>query len=85
MTSYAGCHHDTEASIDTQDNGVFFLNSRVRYRDIKDGTSCTIFLGEKIIDTWDMEWCSGTRGTLRNTGSTINKLTERNGGLTGGT
>ncbi len=81
MADYAACHHDAEAPIDAQDNGVFFLNSRLRYRDIKDGSSHTIFLGEKLTDAWDMEWCSGTRGTLRNTGWTINQLSTRNGGV----
>lgn len=83
MSSYAGCHHDAESPISAQDNGVFFLNSRLRHHDIKDGTSQTIFLGEKLTDAWDMEWCSGTRGTLRNTGSTINQLTRRNGLIEG--
>jgi prepilin-type N-terminal cleavage/methylation domain-containing protein len=79
MSCYAACHHDAESPISAQDNGVFFLNSRLRHHDIKDGTSQTIFLGEKLTDAWDMEWCSGTRGTLRNTGSTINQLTRRTG------
>ena len=84
MTDYAACHHDSEAPIDVNNNGVFFLNSRVKYRDVKDGSSNTIFLGEKITDAWDMEWCSGTRGTLRNTGWGINQFTLRGGGIPGG-
>jgi prepilin-type processing-associated H-X9-DG protein len=85
MSDYAACHHDAESPIDEDNMGVFFLNSRLGLKDIKDGTASTIFLGEKITDSWDMEWSSGTRGTLRNTGSTINKLTQRNGGLAWGT
>lgn len=81
VTDYAACHHDVESPIDAGDNGVFFLNSRLRYRDLKDGSSHTIFMGEKLTDGWDMAWCSGTRGTLRNTGWTINQLTTRNGGI----
>ena len=81
MSHFAACHHDAESPIDTKNSGVFFLNSRVRYEDVPDGTSSTIFLGEKLADSWDFEWCSGTRGTLRNTGSAINLLTFSNGGL----
>src|SRR4051794_28536269 len=36
-SSYAGCHHDAEAPIDTTNRGVFFLNSRVTREDLKDG------------------------------------------------
>lgn len=63
---YAGMHHDAEKPIDAKDNGVFFLNSRVRYDDVTDGSSHTLFLGEKLPDTWDLHWLSGTRATLRN-------------------
>src|SRR5688500_5557706 len=37
-TSYAGCHHDVEAPIDADNNGAFFLNSRLRMKDISDGS-----------------------------------------------
>ena len=72
---YAACHHDKEKSIDANDNGVFFLNSVVRYDDITDGSSHTIFIGEKLPDAWDLHWLSGTRSTLRNTGVPIDWLT----------
>src|SRR5262245_29940264 len=67
-THYAAVHHHAEKPIDAIDSGTFFLNSRVRYSDVTDGSSQTIFLGEKLPDTWDQHWLSGTRGTLRNTG-----------------
>lgn len=70
MTTYAGCHHDVEAPIDVTNNGVFFLNSRIRFDDILDGASNTIFFGE-IADPDALGWASGTRATLRNTGTTI--------------
>jgi prepilin-type N-terminal cleavage/methylation domain-containing protein len=76
---YAGCHHDKEKPIDAKDNGVFFLNSSIRYDDITDGSSHTIFIGEKLPDAWDLNWLSGTRTTLRNTGAPINWLSFRNG------
>jgi prepilin-type N-terminal cleavage/methylation domain-containing protein/prepilin-type processing-associated H-X9-DG protein len=68
MTTYAGCHHDVEAPIDVTNNGVFFLNSRVRFDDILDGASNTIFFGE-VADPDALGWASGTRATLRNTGT----------------
>jgi len=71
-SSYAGCHHDVEAPIDDDNHGVFFLNSHVRNEDVVDGRSQTIFVGEKRIGAADLGWMSGTRATLRNTGSRIN-------------
>jgi prepilin-type N-terminal cleavage/methylation domain-containing protein/prepilin-type processing-associated H-X9-DG protein len=72
VANYAGCHHDVEAPIDADNHGVFFLNSSLRSREIPDGASNTIFLGEKRIDDRDLGWMSGTRTTLRNTGTPIN-------------
>jgi prepilin-type N-terminal cleavage/methylation domain-containing protein len=68
FSSYAAVHHDVEAPIDVDNHGVFFLNSTIRYEDISDGASHTLFLGEKIVDNQDLGWMSGTRATLRNTG-----------------
>ena len=70
--NYAACHHDVEAPIDANNTGVFFLNSPTRYEDITDGTSHTIFVGEKLRTTGELGWASGTRATLRNTGTPIN-------------
>jgi prepilin-type N-terminal cleavage/methylation domain-containing protein/prepilin-type processing-associated H-X9-DG protein len=72
QNSYVGCHHDLAEPIDVDNNGVFFLNSAVRYEDIPDGTTHTIFLGEKVSTENDLGWMSGTRATLRNTGERIN-------------
>jgi prepilin-type N-terminal cleavage/methylation domain-containing protein len=69
MGSYAGCHNDAEAPISANNNGVLFLNSSVRYEDITDGSSQTIFLSEKLNDGLDQGWASGTRASLRNMGS----------------
>jgi prepilin-type processing-associated H-X9-DG protein/prepilin-type N-terminal cleavage/methylation domain-containing protein len=69
--SYAACHHDVEAPIDVDNHGVMFLNSSVRREDITDGAANTIFVGESGgAGTWG--WSSGTRATLRNTGTAIN-------------
>ena len=67
-TTYAGCHHDVEASIDDDNHGLLFLNSNLRYTDILDGSSQTILLGEYRSDDDELGWVSGTRATLRNTG-----------------
>ena len=72
MSNYAGCHHDVEAPIDVDNNGVFFLNSQVRYEHLEDGSSHTIFIGEKRLSSGDLGWVSGTRASLRNTGTPIN-------------
>lgn len=71
-SSYVGCHHDVEAPIDVNNNGLLFLNSKIRYSDIFDGSSKTILLSEAFLDPKSLGWVSGTRATLRNT-SSINK------------
>jgi prepilin-type N-terminal cleavage/methylation domain-containing protein len=72
-TSYAACHNDLEAPIDEDNHGVMFLNSHVRLVDITDGTSHTIFVGERTPEKGDLGWISGTRATLRNTGTVLNR------------
>lgn len=69
---YAGCHHHKEASIDTDNKGVLFLNSKIRFGQILDGSSNTILIGEKFVDSADLGWASGTRASLRNTGEFLN-------------
>ena len=72
ISSYAAVHNDVEAPIDANNNGVFFLNSRIRYEDITDGATHTAFIGEKLCPGNDLGWMSGTRATLRNMGSALN-------------
>jgi prepilin-type N-terminal cleavage/methylation domain-containing protein/prepilin-type processing-associated H-X9-DG protein len=74
-SNYAGCHHDKEAPIDSNNNGVLFLNSRITRDDLKDGARYTLFLGEKLPDDYDLGWLSGTPATLRNTGTPLNPST----------
>ena len=69
ISNYAGCHNDREAPIDTSNNGSLFLNSRLKFSQILDGSSQTLFLGEMLPSKLDLGWASGTRSTLRNTGS----------------
>ena len=73
VSCYAGVHHDVEAPIDDDNHGVFYLHSRLRYEDLTDGIAHTLFLGEKYVGKdGDLGWMSGTRATLRNTGTGIN-------------
>ena len=72
VSHYAGCHHGTEAPIDDDDNGVLFLNRKVAYGDIYDGSSNTILVGEFLTAADSFGWASGTRSSLRNTGDMIN-------------
>ena len=47
--NYVANHSSTETPIDADNDGVFFLNSKLRSRDIPDGTTHTIFFGEASI------------------------------------
>ena len=47
QNNYAACHDDHETPIGANNSGCFFLNSRIGFEDIPDGTSVTIFIGEK--------------------------------------
>jgi prepilin-type N-terminal cleavage/methylation domain-containing protein/prepilin-type processing-associated H-X9-DG protein len=73
MTSFVGSHNDVEAPISATNKGVLFLNSSIRFEDITDGSSQTIFVGEKLNRVPDEGWASGTRASLRNAGSGINR------------
>jgi prepilin-type N-terminal cleavage/methylation domain-containing protein len=88
-STYAGCHNDVEAPIDTDNHGLLFLNNAIRYSDIRDGSSQTMLLGEMFPDNLmymdngfprdnSLGWVSGTRSTLRNT-SRINQRPPRRG------
>jgi len=72
LTSYAGVHHPVEAPIDVTNHGVLFLNSRVRFSDVADGLSHTVFVAEFGRSEQDLGWGSGTRSSLRNGGIPLN-------------
>jgi prepilin-type processing-associated H-X9-DG protein len=74
QTNYVGIHHDLEAAIDTDNKGLLYLNSSITRDDIPDGSAHTLLLGEKRNEhDSDLGWLSGTRASLRNTGSRINQ------------
>jgi len=69
-SSYAGVTGGEDVPVDTKNNGLFFLNSSIAYRQIRDGTSNTFMFGERRADditNSDLGWMSGTAATLRNT------------------
>lgn len=72
LTNYAGCHNGTEAPISAKDNGVLFLNSKVQYADIDDGSTNTILIGEVLPFSNSLGWASGTRASLRNASEILN-------------
>ncbi|QDT63053.1 DUF1559 domain-containing protein [Calycomorphotria hydatis] len=72
-SSYAACRGNSNRGGQTvglpyfaERSGLFWLNSRVRIRDITDGTSSTIMVGEVSWDQWYGQVPSGevTRGAL---------------------
>jgi organic hydroperoxide reductase OsmC/OhrA len=79
VSEYAGCHHDVEAPIDADNHGVLFLNSHVSAQDVTDGTTHTIYVGEKCAYKDDLGWMSGTRATLRNTGTALDMVLTNDG------
>ena len=67
MSEYVGIHNDYETPIDVNQNGVLFLNSSIRLRDVKDGCSHTMFVAEANLASGSgLGWMSGTSATLRN-------------------
>ena len=74
LANYAGCYGGEDVPIDANNSGLLFLNSSIGYRQIRDGASNTMLIGEKINvkGTVELGWVSGTRSSLRNTGVPIN-------------
>ena len=80
QSNYAAVHDGREVPIDTTNNGSFFLNSAVSLDDLFDGSSYTMFVSEKIPDSTELGWSSGTRASLRNLGSPLNSIRGNGGG-----
>ena len=71
LANYAGCHHDSETPIDQDNNGLLYLNSKIRYSDILVGSSNNFLIGETLPIQDSLGWASGTLATLRNTSDRI--------------
>ena len=76
VSNYAGCSNAVEAPIDDDNNGVLFLNSRIRFSDIADGSSNTLVIAERRGSEGDLGWASGTRSTLRTTSPILRRTDE---------
>ncbi|PQO46544.1 DUF1559 domain-containing protein [Blastopirellula marina] len=73
FSSYVGFHNHCELPIDTSNTGAFILNENLMASDFSDGLAYTLFLSEAIVEpSNNLGWLSGTRATLRNTGTSPN-------------
>lgn len=59
--------------VDVNDHGLFFVNSRLAFDEVNDGTAYTICIGE-ITRNCQAGWCVGNWTTLRNTGTPLNDV-----------
>ena len=80
VTHYAAVHHHQESPIDANNTGAFFLNSHLTIRDITDGLSHTLFIGESWPLRGGLGWLSGTRSSLRNVGTSLGMTAVRHDG-----
>ena len=82
VTSYAGCHASTETPIDSNNDGLLYLNSSESLHEVPDGVSTTILVGETITNLPVFGWFVGDRSTLRNGGNRFEFRANRNRGAT---
>ena len=70
-SSYVGSTGGLDEPIREDNTGLLFLNSSIRFAEIRDGASYTILLGERLASdsptAVDPGWMSGTSATLRHT------------------
>lgn len=85
LTNYVGCHHGSEVPIDADNNGMLFLNSKVTFGDIYDGSSNTFLAGEALQESsTSLGWASGTRSSLRNASEMVPYKTWMTGPIASG-
>ncbi len=73
ISHYNGIHNHCELPIDESNTGAFILNKPLAANQFTDGIAFTLFLSESnITPSSNLGWMSGTRATLRNTGTSPN-------------
>ncbi|MCR9200994.1 MAG: DUF1559 domain-containing protein [Planctomycetaceae bacterium] len=80
-SDYAGCHASRSVPIDTDNDGLLYLNSSESMYDVPDGASTTILVGEKALLANDAGLLTGDWSTLRNTGMPLGKESPASGGM----
>ena len=73
-SDYAGCHASKSVPIDTNNDGLLYLNSSESLYEVPDGASTTILVGEKLATNLEAGFLTGDYSTLRNTGTATNVL-----------
>lgn len=71
QSDYAGCHASSTTAIDSDNDGLLYLNSSESLYDIFDGAANTFLVGEKHSLLNDNGFLTGDFSTLRNTGGSI--------------
>ena len=72
QTNYAGCYSGQLQPIDTNCDGLLYLNSSELVDDVPDGASVTMLVSEKIGGPGDNGWMAGDYSTLRTTAVGLN-------------
>ncbi len=63
-TNYAGCHDSRTTPVDTDNDGLLFLNSSESLLTVPDGSSSTILVGEQYPSIGSRGWLYGDQSTL---------------------
>ena len=74
ITNYAGCYGGNAVPIGTDNNGLLFLGSEIRYGDIEDGANNTILIGEFTPRVDSLGWMVAGDDTLRQTEWALNTV-----------
>jgi prepilin-type N-terminal cleavage/methylation domain-containing protein/prepilin-type processing-associated H-X9-DG protein len=77
--SYVGMYGTTEPGVDG--DGVFFRNSHVALREITDGASQTILVGERSSNLGDATWVGSVTGAVLLTDNAIHREPEHASGM----